>query len=73
MTTITVVMFWLNISAFLILVVLNAAPLLWFPGQLFADLIDHEQGVGFFTVIAASCVLGSQLFLMTELRVLAVA
>jgi tellurite resistance protein TehA-like permease len=73
MPWVALALFWLNIPAFLILVVLNAIRLLSFPRQFLADLTDHKRGVGFFTVIAASCVLGSQFFLIAELRLAAVA
>jgi tellurite resistance protein TehA-like permease len=34
------------------------------PRDLFADLIDHQRGVGFFTTVAATSVLGSQLIIV---------
>jgi tellurite resistance protein TehA-like permease len=52
---------------------LVAYPLLWglyllrlvcFPRRLFADLISHRNASGFFTIVAASCVLGSQCLLL---------
>jgi tellurite resistance protein TehA-like permease len=72
MPKVALALFWLNIPVFLILVVLTAIRLLSFPRQMLADLTDHKRGVGFFTVIAASCVLGSQFFLIAELRLAAV-
>jgi tellurite resistance protein TehA-like permease len=60
-------LFWLNILAFAILVVLTAIRLLSFPRQMLADLTDHKRGVGFFTLVAASCVLGNQFLLIAEL------
>jgi tellurite resistance protein TehA-like permease len=35
-----------------------------FPRDMFADLIDHQRGVGFFTTVAATSVLGSQIVLL---------
>jgi tellurite resistance protein TehA-like permease len=68
MSRIAAALFWLNIVAFAILVVLSVARLSMFPRLLWADLIDHKRGVGFFTSVAASCVLGSQCLLIGELR-----
>jgi tellurite resistance protein TehA-like permease len=39
-----------------------------FPRALFADLIDHKRGVGFFTTVAATCVLGNQCLLIGDAR-----
>jgi len=35
-----------------------------YPRRFLADLVDHTQGPGTFTVVAATCVLGSQLLLI---------
>jgi tellurite resistance protein TehA-like permease len=64
---------WLNVPAFIILWILHIVRLLIAPRQLLSDLIDHRRGVGFFTSVAASCVLGSQLLLLTELQSVAIA
>jgi tellurite resistance protein TehA-like permease len=66
-------LFSLNIAAFLIVASLTALRLLCFPRHMLADLTDHKRGVGFFTVVAASCVLGSEFLLVAELRSAAVA
>ena len=66
-------LFWMNVPAYLILVALTATRLLNYPRQFFADLIDHKRGVGFFTTVAATCVLGNQFLLIAELRWAAVA
>jgi tellurite resistance protein TehA-like permease len=65
-------LFWLNIVQYLVLVVLTAARLVMFPRVFFADMIDHKRGVGFFTTVAATCVLGSQCWLIGESRLIAV-
>lgn len=40
---------------------------LWrYPAKVFADLIDHLRGPGFFTLVAATSVLGSQFVLLNE-------
>ena len=73
MSWVALALFWLNIPAYLILVVLTAIRLLMYPRQFFADLVDHKRGVGFFTMVAATCVLGNQFLLIAELRWAAVA
>lgn len=65
-------LFWLNILAYVILVTLTGARLAMFPQAFFADLIDHKRGVGFFTMVAATCVLGSQCLQIGEARLVAV-
>ena len=41
-----------------------------YPRDVFADLTDHQRGVGFFTIVAATSVLGSQtVFLLQSYRV----
>jgi tellurite resistance protein TehA-like permease len=66
MRTIAVSLSWLNLAAFATLWVLTLARLLYHRRRFFADLIDHNRGVGFFTMVAASCVLGSQCLLVLE-------
>jgi tellurite resistance protein TehA-like permease len=66
-------LFWLNIVAYLVLVALTIARFAMYPQKLLADLIDHKRGVGFFTMVAATCVLGSQFLQIGENRSIAVA
>ena len=66
MRTIAVSLSWLNLVAFATLWVLTLARLLYHRRRFFVDLIDHNRGVGFFTMVAASCVLGSQCLLVLE-------
>lgn len=51
---------WLNFVAFAVLVGMVLVRLVQFPRLVFADLIDHQRGVGFFTIVAGTAVLGSQ-------------
>ena len=60
MAAVAVALFWLNVGAYLILFFLNALRVIWFPRRFFSDMVDHQRGPGFFTSVAASCVLGSQ-------------
>lgn len=54
----------INAMAFITLSVLSIIRVVRFPREVFADLIDHQRGVGFFTTIAAASVFGSQLVIL---------
>jgi tellurite resistance protein TehA-like permease len=54
------VLFWLNVLFYAVLWVLTVVRCLRFPGHVYADLLHHGRSVGFFTIVAATCVLGSQ-------------
>ncbi len=56
---------WLNIIFYIALVILTLARILLFPRRFWDDFSDHNRGVGFFTMVAGTCVLGVQLI---ELR-----
>lgn len=63
MEWIAIALFWLNIFAYVILCGLTILRFLMFRKEFFEDLFSHTIGVGFFTTVAGTCVLGSQ-FLM---------
>src|SRR4029078_7464155 len=48
---------WINILAFITLWILTILRIARYPKDVFADLIDHQRGVGFFTAVAATSVL----------------
>jgi len=50
----------LNAVAYVVACVLIAFRTICFPRDLWRELIDHRRGTGFFTIVAASGVLGSQ-------------
>lgn len=52
-------LFLIAIVAYLLLWVLTVLRFLRFPALVLADMIDHLKGPGFFTMVAASSVLGS--------------
>jgi tellurite resistance protein TehA-like permease len=58
-------LFWLNVAFFPGLLVLLVTRALWYPAALFADLRDHAKAPGFFSLVAAQCVLGSQFVLLS--------
>src|SRR5690606_32423230 len=55
-----------NVAAYAVLWALLLARLAWFFPRVAADLTDHARGPGFFTLVAATCLLGSQLLLVAE-------
>jgi tellurite resistance protein TehA-like permease len=54
----------INVAAFAVLWVLTLMRIVHFPKDVLADLSDHQRGVGFFTTVAATSVLGSQLVIV---------
>lgn len=62
---VALVLFRLNIAAYLILSLLTLLRILLFTQPFFTDMVDHLRGPGFFTTVAASCVLGSQFLLIS--------
>ena len=55
-----------NLAAFVVLWLLLLARIALFPRRVLADLADHARGPGFFTLIAGTCVLGSQLLVVID-------
>lgn len=66
LSKIAVALFWLNIVAYVVLAGLTALRAAWFPHQVFDDLRDHQRAPGFLTIVAGSCVLGSQYLLIAN-------
>ena len=59
-------LFVANIFFYAVLSVLAVTRLLWFPGKVLEDLLDHLRGMGFFTAPTATAVLGAQFILLEE-------
>src|SRR5262245_16845188 len=57
-------LFWLNVGLYAVLSVLLLTRLLRFRANLAADLRSHAKAPGFFTLVAAPCVLGNQCVLL---------
>jgi hypothetical protein len=53
-----------NLVAFPVLWVLTITRAVVHPSDFFKDLVDHQRGVGFFTAVAGTSVLGVQLVLV---------
>lgn len=60
MRDVAVALFYLNIAAYGVLWILTLLRLSWHRNQFVADLMSHQRGPGFFTMVAGTCVLGSQ-------------
>jgi len=58
--TLAVGLLVLNVVAFATLWILNVLRVARYPDRVMADLRDHGRSVGFFTMVAGTCVLGSQ-------------
>jgi tellurite resistance protein TehA-like permease len=55
-----VALLWANVVFYVALWALTLARLMWYPDRMLADVSHHARAVGFFTTVAATCVLGSQ-------------
>ena len=60
------ILFWLNAFFFIALIVMTGLRIVRYPRAFAADVRSHSRGVGFFTVIAAFGVFGSQLVLQKQ-------
>lgn len=57
---------WLNLGIYLALWLLTGLRIVLYPGQIRRDLRSHARGMGFFTTVAATGVLGGQLAILPE-------
>jgi tellurite resistance protein TehA-like permease len=60
MPLVAVVLLWLNLVLYAVLWLLTALRVMRYRDKMVADLFDHGRCVGFFTIVAATCVLGNQ-------------
>ncbi|MDZ7845197.1 MAG: tellurite resistance/C4-dicarboxylate transporter family protein [Anaerolineales bacterium] len=58
-------LFLINITAYIILWLLTLRRIFWHSLSLWSDLTDHSLGAGFFTIVAGTAVLGSQVEILT--------
>jgi tellurite resistance protein TehA-like permease len=72
MKTLALVLLGINVIAYVVLCVLLLVRLLFFFGNVKADINDHVRGPGFFTVVAGTCVLGSALLIVVDRYVAAI-
>jgi tellurite resistance protein TehA-like permease len=66
MRFVAVALFWLNIGVYCTLWFLSVLRIILYPRTFFGDMVSHQRGSGFFTAVAASCMLGSQFVLISE-------
>ncbi len=64
--TVARILLVINVAAYIILWLLLVLRLAYFTGQVAADLRDHLRSPGFFTLVAGTCVLGSQFVLLDQ-------
>ncbi|HWO56707.1 MAG TPA: tellurite resistance/C4-dicarboxylate transporter family protein [bacterium] len=57
-----------NVAAYAILAILTLIRVIAFPARVTADLANHSRGPGFFTLIAGTCILGTQFALVAGER-----
>lgn len=65
------VLFVFNVLAYAALWLLFITRAIRFPRDMLKDLADHGRGVGFFTLIAGTCVLGSQCMVIVRMPAVA--
>ena len=58
----------INVLAFVVLWAMTLMRVVHYPREVVADLMDHQRSVGFFTTVAATSVLGSQLVIVAKLQ-----
>ncbi|HET8939536.1 MAG TPA: tellurite resistance/C4-dicarboxylate transporter family protein [Polyangiales bacterium] len=56
----------INVIAYVVLIALLLTRLIRFPVRVLDDLRDHGRGPGFFTLVASTCVLGTQSLLILK-------
>lgn len=66
-------LFGINLIAYGVLSLLLLGRLVWHFRRVVADLRDHGRGPGFFTVVAATCILGTQVLVIAGERTFAFA
>jgi tellurite resistance protein TehA-like permease len=56
----------LNILFYIILWLLTLLRIVLYPNRFYDDLSSHSRGVGYFTVVAGTCILGNQLVILLD-------
>ncbi len=60
------ILFWLNVWFYISLWILTLLRIIFYPKEFLKNLIDHQEGSGFFTIVASSCILGSQFIIIFD-------
>lgn len=64
MTPIAYFLFWLNTVFYAVLLILFLLRVVFYFSYIIKDLTDHQNSPGFFTLVAGSCILGTQVFVL---------
>jgi tellurite resistance protein TehA-like permease len=65
-------LFVFNLLASAVLTLLTLLRAAIYPRLIFEDMVDHRAGAGFFTMVAASCLIGAQFLLIAGSELAAV-
>jgi len=65
--TVGQVLLWLNVGFYVVLWCLTILRCFRYPQNVRADLLHHGRSVGFFTIVAGTCVLGSQFIVTADM------
>src|SRR5436190_8036539 len=68
LTSVAAPLLWMNVAFYASLWVLTVVRIVRFRDRVVADLLHHGRSVGFFTIVAATSVLGSQLLVIANAR-----
>jgi len=68
-----IALLWANVVFYVALCVLTVTRIVRFPARFIGDLSHHGRAVGFFTMVAGTCVLGSQSWLIAQAWTVAAA
>ena len=60
------VLLWLNLGLYAVLWTFTLLRIVRFPRSFLRDWGDHQRGVGFFTTVAATCIVGTQLLVLED-------
>jgi tellurite resistance protein TehA-like permease len=55
---------WFNVAAYIVLWILNLLRAFRHREVVFGDVVDHHRGPGYFNFVAATCILGSQFYIV---------
>ena len=64
--TVSIGLFWLNIIFYVNLWTLFLARLIFWYDRFISDMSNHARGVGYLTIVAGTCILGSQFVLLNQ-------
>src|SRR5690606_478947 len=66
MAPIAYLLLWLNIGFYSILIVLLLSRILFYFSHVVKDITDHQNSPGFLTLVAGSCILGTQMLVFYD-------